>query len=77
MTEDTATQIIKRRMATPFKNSQEVSEFITDQNTIKNIISVNSEIFSIRTTGMVSKNKVVFNYIYNRDSKKTYYFSIQ
>jgi len=77
MTDDTVTEIIRRRREKPFSSTDEISDLIGDENIRKNIITVRSYFFRIESTGKVNKTTVTITAIYYRDSKRFYYWSEQ
>ena len=55
MTDDKAREIISRRLATPFKNVDEIKDIIDDETVRKNLLSVKSYIFKITSVGLLIK----------------------
>lgn len=77
MTDDIVTDIIKKRISQPFKSVDELSDYIKDETARKNIITVKSELFSIKSTGYVNNQQITIYAIYNRQRKQFLYYSIQ
>ena len=77
MTDDKAREIISRRLATPFKNVDEIKDIIDDETVRKNLLSVKSYIFKITSTGIINKTAVKITGIYYRDGNKFLYWSEQ
>ncbi len=77
MTDDIVRELISRRLATPFKNVDEIKDLIDDDTVRKNILSVKSYIFKITAVGTVNKTSVKITGIYYRDGNKFLYWSEQ
>ena len=74
MSDDIVSEIIRRRLATPYKKVDELAELIPESTIRNNILAVQSSIFRIRSTVTYQDTKVSILAIYNRDSKKYYYW---
>ena len=78
MTDDVVTEIITMRLGTPIKSIDEIRDLIDSnsfENLKKNILTVKSSIFSIRSTYTLDGVSVSVNAVYNRDTKKFLYWS--
>ncbi len=74
ITDDIVTEIIRRRLQKPYKNVDEISDLIEDDNVRKNLLSVKSYIFKISSIGTINKTSVKITAIYYRDRKKFLYW---
>lgn len=81
MTPDKVATLIRRRMTKPFTATSEVSDLIVDKEENRPILNdtlcVSSQIFSIRTTGTFRGITVTINAVYNRATKRFYYYGIR
>lgn len=75
MTEDVVTEIIRKRQIQPFKNINEINEFVKEPDVLKNLITVKSRIFKISVTSSDKEGICRFIVYYDRDSKKILYCS--
>lgn len=78
MTDDIVTEIIRRRLASPFKSVDEIKGLMDSDsfNNLKNnILSVRSYIFKIESTAKVVDTRITITTIYNRSSKQILYWS--
>lgn len=73
MTPDIVTEIIRRRLAQPFKSVDEIKDLVTDQ-TILDRLSVKSSIFRIIATATVEDVKMKITVVYNRAIRTIYYW---
>jgi len=76
MDEDKVAEVISRRQDQPFKNINEIDQFITDQSardSIKRIITVKSRIFKITVKASGDNGFCNFIAYYDRDTKKMLY----
>ncbi len=76
--DDIVTEIISRRLASPFKSVDEIKDLMDTEafsNLKSNILSVKSYIFKIESTAKVVDTKITITAIYNRSSKKFLYWS--
>ncbi|MFH0976666.1 MAG: type II secretion system protein GspK [Spirochaetota bacterium] len=77
MTDDIVKEIISRRIATPYKNVDEIKDLIDDETIRKNILSVKSYLFRITAIGTVNRTRVKITGIYYRDGNKFLYWNEQ
>jgi len=75
MTDDIVTEIINRRLVSPYQSVDDIAELIQDETVRKNILSVKSYIFRIISTAEVGNASVTITAVYNRDKKKLLYWS--
>jgi type II secretory pathway component PulK len=75
MSENTVTEIIRKRQIQPFKSTAEINEFIKEPEVLKNLISVKSRIFKITVIATNSEGFCRFITYYDRDEKKILYCS--
>ncbi len=75
MTEDVVTEIIRKRQIQPFKNINEINEFVKEPDVLKNLITVKSKIFKISVTAYDNEGFCRFIAYYDRDNKKILYCS--
>jgi len=75
MSEDTVTEIIRRRQTQPFKSISEINEFIKEPDLLKNLITVKSSIFKITIMATDTNGFCRFITYYDRDNKKVLYCS--
>jgi len=75
MSEDTVTEIIRKRQIQPFKSTSEIDEFVQDENLKNTIISVKSRIFKISVKASSNEGFCNFVAYYDRDNKKILYCS--
>lgn len=73
LTEDVATEIIRKRLIQPFTSTSEIDEFIKDEQIKKNIITVRSSIFKITVTATGDDGFCRYITYYDRDNKKVLY----
>ena len=77
MTDDKVSELIRRRLITPYRDVEDIKDIIDDDDefeTLKKYISVKSYIFKIRTIATINSTKVTITAFYNRDSKKFLYW---
>jgi type II secretory pathway component PulK len=81
MTPDKVTTLIKRRMTKPFSAASEVTDLIVDKEENRPILEknlgVSSQIFSIKATGTINDTSVTIQAVYNRATKRFYYYGIR
>ena len=77
MTDDIVTELIRRRLANPFKNINEIKDLIEDESIRKNLLSVKSYIFKITAIGTINNTSVKIVGIYYRERNKFLYWSEQ
>lgn len=70
MTDDKVTEIIRRRLQKPFKNVDEISDIITDETIRKNLLTVRSYIFKIKSIGKVGSTSLSVVAYYHRERKQ-------
>ncbi len=75
MTDDKVTELIRRRLQKPFKNVDEISDIITDENVRKNLLTVRSYIFQIRSIGKVGSTTLSIIIFYHRERKQIIFWS--
>ncbi len=78
MADDIVTEIISRRLSSPFKSVDEIKDYVDSEafsNLKSNILSVKSYIFKIESTAKVVDTKITITAIYNRSNKKVLYWS--
>jgi type II secretory pathway component PulK len=73
MTPDIVTEIIRRRLAQPFKSVDEIKDLIKDK-TILDRLAVKSSIFRIIATASYDDVKVKITAVYNRNLRSLYYW---
>jgi type II secretory pathway component PulK len=73
MTPDIVTEIVRRRLAKPFKSVDEIKDLITDQ-TILDRLSVKSSIFRIIATATIDGVQSKITAVYNRNMRSLYYW---
>lgn len=73
MTPDIVTEIIRRRLAQPFKSVDEIKDLIKDQ-TILDRLSVKSSIFRFIVTATVNDVPATITVVYNRSLKTLLYW---
>ncbi|HOP62696.1 MAG TPA: general secretion pathway protein GspK [Spirochaetota bacterium] len=76
MTEETATEIIRKRQLEPFKTVSEIGSYIKYTSTLANILTVKSRIFRITVTIKNENSYCRSIYYFNRDEKKLLYCSM-
>ncbi|HOT20883.1 MAG TPA: hypothetical protein PLX22_13125, partial [Spirochaetota bacterium] len=67
--------LIRRRLQKPFKNVDEISDIITDENVRKNLLTVRSYIFQIRSIGKVGSTTLSIIIFYHRERKQIIFWS--
>ncbi|MGQ9848376.1 MAG: type II secretion system protein GspK, partial [Bacteroidales bacterium] len=70
MTDDKVTEIIRRRLQKPFKNVDEISDIIIDETIRKNLLTVRSYIFKIKSVGKVGSTSLNIIAYYHRERKQ-------
>jgi len=73
MTPDIVTEIIRRRLAQPYKSVDEIKDLITDQ-TIRDRLAIKSSIFRIIATASIDDVQVKLTVVYNRAVRAIYYW---
>jgi len=73
MTPDIVTEIIRRRLAQPFKSVDEIKDLISD-TTITDRLSVKSSVFRIIATATVDGVQAKITAVYNRNLRSLYYW---
>ncbi len=73
MTPDIVTEIIRRRLAQPFKSVDEIKDLISD-TTITDRLSVKSSVFRIIATATVDGVEAKITAVYNRNLRSLYYW---
>lgn len=76
MTDVKVTELIRHRIEHPYATVDEALKVIGD-DTIKDYISVSSDVFSLQATGIFNGLSVTVYAIYNRSDKHYYYYGIQ
>jgi type II secretory pathway component PulK len=75
MTPDIVTEIIRRRLAQPFKSVDEIKDILgTTDQTIKDRLAVKSSIFRIIATATIDDVQVKLTVVYNRAVRALYYW---
>lgn len=73
VTPDIVTEIIRRRLAQPFKSVDEIKDLVTDQ-TILDRLAVKSSIFRIQASATIDDVHVKITVVYNRAIRAIYYW---
>ncbi len=74
MGDDMVTDLIHRRMINPFQSANEISDVIEDE-TVRNLLTVQSFIFTIKSIATVGNTTSVITAVYDRNSRKVLYWS--
>ena len=74
MTPDIVTEIIRRRLAQPFKSVDEIKDLLGADQTILDRLAVKSSIFRINATATVDDVQVKITVVYNRAIRAIYYW---
>lgn len=77
ITDDIVVEIIRLRQEKPIKNLNELKNLITDSSVRNNLLTVRSYIYEIKIISNVNGYMRTINAVYNRASKRYYYFSIE
>jgi type II secretory pathway component PulK len=75
MTPDIVTEIIRRRLAQPFKSVEEIKDIVKADQPILDRLSVKSSIFRIISTANVDGVQVRITAVYNRNMRAMYFWS--
>lgn len=78
MTDDKVSELIRRRLITPYTDIEDIKDIIDDDDefdTLKKYISVKSYIFKIKTIATINSTEVTITAYYNRDKKKFLYWT--
>ena len=74
MTDDIVSDVISRRLVSPFTSVDDISDVIEDETIRRNLLSVKSFIFKITSVAECNNAEVTITAYYNRQSKKILYW---